>query len=108
MFSIHVGTIKFFTLLDPVDARSAATLPPKRKPGNGKGASKSKVGRRNLFFKQRGSVVRGTTRVASIISPDVIYYRGQFWQKGDIVSLVDEDDEQVFLAKAFQLQKLNY
>ena len=53
------------------------------------------MGRRNMFFKQRGSVVRGTTRVASIISPEVIYFRGQFWQKGDIVSVVDEDDDQV-------------
>ena len=90
-----IGEFNTATIFLSVDARSASIAPPKRKTGNGKGTSKSKVGRRSFFFKQRGSVIRGTTRVASVVSKDVVYHKGQFWQKGDIVSVVDEDDDEV-------------
>lgn len=97
--------------LDSIDSGSTLTTRSRRRGGTQEGSNKgkkcSKMGKRGqnggnngnatnakgksrrIIFKK--SATRAPTSVAKAVTSERVYYRGQYYAKGDIVSLEDED-----------------
>lgn len=84
--------------------------PPKSKKGGGRvsktgsattnnsvNSSSTKGKSRRIIFKK--SATRAPAAVARAVTSDRVYYRGQYYTKGDIVSVEDIDDGSVYYAQ---------
>ncbi|CAG0886571.1 unnamed protein product [Cyprideis torosa] len=54
-------------------------------------------GRRHIF-KQRGTARRAPLATATVVTGESVLHRGVYWQKGDVVSVIDSEDGLTYYA----------